>query len=42
MEEKTIDVNPQEPFVVVLPVNCGEITMYDAQGNVVTLYDTYM
>lgn len=42
VEEKIIDVNPQEPFVVVLPVNCGEITMYDSQGNIVTLYDTYM
>lgn len=39
--EKVIQVNPSEPFAVVLPIDCGEITMYDAQDNVVTLYDTY-
>lgn len=39
--EQTIEVNPLEPFAVVLPINCGEITMYDSQGNVVTLYDTF-
>lgn len=39
--EETIEVNPMEPFAVVLPVNCGEITMYDSMGNIVTLYDTY-
>lgn len=39
--EETIEVNPLEPFAVVLPVNCGEITMYDSTGNIVTLYDTY-
>lgn len=39
--EETIEVNPLEPFAVVLPVDCGEITMYDSQGNVVTLYDSY-
>lgn len=39
--EETIEVNPLEPFAVVLPVNCGEITMYDSMGNIVTLYDTY-
>lgn len=39
--EKVITVNPEEPFAVVLPVDCGAITMYDAQENIVTLYDTY-
>lgn len=42
VDERIIDVDPQEPFVVVLPINCGEITMYDSLGNIVTLYDTYM
>lgn len=38
---EAIKVDPSKPFAVVLPVNCGEITLYDAQGNVVTLYDTF-
>ena len=41
MTEQTIEINPAKPFVVVIPVNSGEITMYDSLGNVVTLYDTY-
>ncbi len=36
-----IPVDPEEPFAVVLPIDCGAITMYDAQENIVTLYDTY-
>ena len=36
-----IQVDSSKPFAIVLPVNCGEITMYDAQGNVVMLYDTF-
>lgn len=40
-EEKVINVDPEEPFAVVLPVDCGAITMYDSQENIVTLYDTY-
>lgn len=39
--EKVIQVDPSEPFVVVLPIDCGEITMYDDQGNVVAMYDTF-
>ncbi|MCI9141792.1 MAG: hypothetical protein HFH87_04105 [Lachnospiraceae bacterium] len=39
--EKTIQVDPGEPFALVLPIDCGDITMYDAKENVVTLYDTY-
>lgn len=41
VEKKVISVDPEEPFVVVLPVDCGAITMYDAHENIVTLYDTY-
>lgn len=41
VEEKTIQVNSDEPFAVVLPIDCSAITMYDAQDNVVTLYDTF-
>ena len=40
-DQKTIQVNAEEPFAVVLPIECGAITMYDAQGNIVTLYDTF-
>ncbi len=40
-EENVIQVNPEEPFAIILPIDCGEITMYDAQESVVTLYDTY-
>lgn len=36
-----IQVDPSKPFAVVLPLNCGEITLYDAQNNIVTLYDTF-
>lgn len=38
---ETIQVEPSKPFAVVLPVNCGEITLYDTQNNVVTLYDSF-
>lgn len=41
VKEETILVNPLEPFAIMLPVDCGEITMYDSMGNIVTLYDTY-
>ena len=39
--EETIEVDPTQPFALVLPCDCGEITMYDAAGNIVTLYDVY-
>lgn len=32
---KTIDVNPERPFAVVLPDNPGLITLYDAEGAVI-------
>lgn len=38
---ESIEVDPLKPFAVVLPVNCGEITLYDAKGNIVTLYDAF-
>lgn len=41
VEERTIQVDAGEPFAVVLPIDCSSITMYDAQENVVTLYDTF-
>lgn len=40
-EGKVILVDAGEPFAAVLPVGCGEITLYDAQDNIVTLYDTF-
>lgn len=39
--EKVISVDPHKPFAIVLPIDCGEITIYDEQDNIVTLYDTY-
>ena len=41
VKENVIRVDPEAPFAVVLPVDCGAITMYDDQENIVTLYDTY-
>lgn len=38
---ETIQVDPLEPFAILLPADCGEITMYDVQENVVVLHDTY-
>lgn len=38
---KVIQVDPTKPFALVLPIDCGEITLYDAQNNIVTLYDTF-
>lgn len=38
--ERAILVDPEEPFAVVLPSDCEEIIMFDAQNNIVTLYDT--
>lgn len=40
-EKETIEIDPTKPFVVVIPINSGEITMYDSLGNIVSLYDTY-
>ena len=39
--EKVIQVDPTEPFVILLPIDCGDIVMYDDQNNVVTMYDTF-
>ncbi len=41
VEERTIQLDDEEPFAIVLPVDCSSIIMYDAQENVVTLYDTF-
>lgn len=38
---ETIEIDPTKPFVVVVPINSGEITMYNSLGNIVSLYDTY-
>ena len=37
----SVKVDPAKPFVVLLPIGCGEIKMYDAAQELVTLYDTY-
>ena len=36
---KVIQVDAEAPFAVVLPIGGGTITLYDAQENIVTLYD---
>ena len=41
VKQETIQVDARQPFALVLPIECGAITMYDAQDNVVTLYDTF-
>lgn len=38
---ETIQVDPAKPFALVLPINCGEITLYDAQNQIVSLYDSF-
>jgi len=38
--KETVQVDPGSPYVIILPVDSREITMYDAQDNIVTLYDT--
>lgn len=40
-EQQYITVDPQKPYALVLPLDCGEITLYDSNENIVTLYDTY-
>lgn len=39
--KEVIEVDSEEPFAIVLPIDCGEITLYDDRENIVTLYDTY-
>ena len=41
MNKNTMEIDGDKPFVIVLPVNSGEITMYNDMGNVISLYDTY-
>lgn len=35
------EIDPSMPFAVVLPADCGEVTLYDETGRVVTLYDAF-
>lgn len=30
-----IDIDPTKPFAVVIPANCGSVTLYDVNGDVV-------
>jgi len=30
-----IDVDPEKPFAVVIPVNCGSVTLYNSSGEIV-------
>lgn len=38
---QTIQIDPEKPFAVLFPIDCGDITLYDEGENIVTLYDTY-
>ena len=29
-----IDVNPAKPFAIVIPTDCGFVTLFDINGNV--------
>lgn len=40
-DDGTIQVDANKPFVILLPLDCGEIKMYDTAKELVTLYDTY-
>lgn len=35
------EIDPSLPFAVVLPADCGEVTLYDETGRIVTLYDAF-
>ena len=40
-KEELIPVNPLEPFAVVVPLDCGQVTMYDSLNNLVKVYDSF-
>lgn len=37
-----IDIDPTKPFAAVIPVNCGYVTLYDVNGNVVPITAIYL
>lgn len=36
-----IEIDSAKPFVMVLPEGCSEISMFNTQGDLVTLYDAF-
>lgn len=40
-DEELIPVNPLNPFAVVVPLDSGQISMYDSMNNLVKIYDAY-
>jgi hypothetical protein len=32
---KTIEIDSEKPFAFILPVNAGNVTIYDINGNVI-------
>lgn len=41
VKQEVVQVNPSEPFVVVLPADCGMITLYDSKDNVVMMHESH-
>lgn len=41
-DKKAIPVDPEAPFALVFPPESNEITLYDIDDNLITLYDRYM
>ena len=39
--EELFPVNPLKPFAVVVPLDCGQISMYDSMNNLVKQYDSF-
>ena len=37
--KQAIDIDSDQPFVIVLPINAGSITFYDVNGNAVEYWN---
>ena len=35
LELKTREIDSEKPFAIVLPINAGELSFYDVNGNIV-------
>lgn len=41
VKQEVVQVDPDKPFVVVFPADCGEIVMYDAKDNIVMMHESH-
>ena len=39
VEVTTISVDPEKPFAVVIPMNCGSVTLFDINDTIVPITD---